>query len=85
MLSNRKSAALQQREPQPVPRQPPHPPPPQSLQAGPGTGCSGKIVFLFTIHCNPSLAYIAVRDLQRDQCNASVQPLLLAANFLYNQ
>ena len=27
------------------------------------TGCSGKIVFFFTIHCNPSLAYIAVRAL----------------------
>ena len=37
---------------------------------------------LFTIHCNPSLAYIAVSDHQR---NASVQSLLLAGNFLYNQ
>ena len=30
---------------------------------------SGKIVFFFIIHCNPSLAYIAVRYLQS---NASV-------------
>ena len=36
------------------------------------TGCSGKNVF-FTIHCNPSLAYIDVRDLQSSQRNASVQ------------
>ena len=48
------------------------------------TGCSGKIVF-FTIHCNPSLAYIAVRDLQCSQRKASVQSLLLAGSFLYNQ
>ena len=48
------------------------------------TRCSGKIVF-FTIHCNPSLAYIAVRDLQSSRRNASVQSLLLAGNFLYNQ
>ena len=39
----------------------------------------------FRIHCNPSLAYIAVRDLQSSQRNASVQWLLLAGNFLYNQ
>ena len=39
----------------------------------------------FTIHCNPSLAYIAVSDLQNSQRNASVQSLLLAVNFLYNQ
>ena len=38
----------------------------------------------FTIHCNPSLAYIAVGDLQSSQRNASVQSLLLAGNF-YNQ
>ena len=43
-------------------------------------GCSGKIVF-FTIHYNPSLAYIAVRDLQSSQRNAIVQSLLLASNF----
>ena len=43
-----------------------------------------KLCF-FTLHCNPSLAYIAVRDLQSSQCNASVQSLLLAGNFLYNQ
>ena len=41
---------------------------------------------MFTIHCNPSLAYIAVRDLQSSQRNASVQSsLLLAGNLLYNQ
>ena len=34
---------------------------------------------------NSSLAYIAARDLQSSQCNASVQSLLLAVNFLYNQ
>ena len=39
----------------------------------------------FTNHCNPSLAYIAVRDLQSSQRNASVQSLLFAGNFLYNQ
>ena len=36
--------------------------------------------FFFTIHCNPSLAYIAVRDLQSSQRNARVQ-LQLAGNF----
>ena len=46
------------------------------------TGCSEKIVFF---HCNPSLAYIAVRDLQSSQRNASVQSLLLAGNCVYNQ
>ena len=46
------------------------------------TGCSG---IFFTIHCNPSLAYIAVRDFQSSQCNASVQSLPLAGNFSYNQ
>ena len=35
----------------------------------------------FSIHCNPSLAYIAVRDLRSSQHNASVQSLLLAGNF----
>ena len=29
----------------------------------------------FTIHCNPSLVYIVVRDLQSSQRNASVQSL----------
>ena len=48
------------------------------------TGCSGKLCS-FKIHCNPFLAYIAVRDLQSSQRNASVQSLLLAGNFLYNQ
>ena len=47
-------------------------------------GVQEKLCF-FTIHCNPSLAYIAVRDLQSSQRNASVQSLLLAGNFLYNQ
>ena len=49
------------------------------------TGCSEKMCFFFTIHCNPSLAYIAVKDLLSFQCNASAQSLLLAGNFLYNQ
>ena len=49
------------------------------------TGCAGKIVFFFSIHCNHSLAYIAVRDLQSSQRNASVQSLLLAGNFLCYQ
>ena len=35
-------------------------------------GVQEKCCF-FTIHCNPSLAYIAVRDLQTSQRNASVQ------------
>ena len=44
-----------------------------------------KNCVFFTIQCNPSLAYIAVRELQSSQRNASVQSLLLAGNFLYNQ
>ena len=48
-------------------------------------GVQEKLWFFFTIHCNPSLAFIAVRDLQSFQRNASVQSLLLAGNFLYNQ
>ena len=47
-------------------------------------GVHEKLCF-FTIHCNPSLAYIAVRDLQSSQREASVQSLLLAGNFLYSQ
>ena len=47
-------------------------------------GIQEKICFL-TIHCNPSLAYIAVRDLQSSQRNTSVQSLRLAGNLLYNQ
>ena len=39
------------------------------------TGCSGKIVLFFTIQCNPSLAYIAVRDLQSSQCECTVTPI----------
>ena len=39
----------------------------------------------FANHCNPSLADIAVSDFQSSQRNASVKPLLLAGNFLYNQ
>ena len=46
-------------------------------------GVQEKLCF-FTIHYNPSLAYIAVRDLQSSQRNASVQSLLLAGNFFYN-
>ena len=44
-----------------------------------------KNCVFFTTHCNPSLADIAVRDLQSSQRNPSVQSLLLAGNFLYNQ
>ena len=40
-----------------------------------------KLCFFFKIHCNPSLAYIAVSS----QRNARVQSILLAGNFLYNQ
>ena len=47
-------------------------------------GFQEKLCF-FTIHCNASRAYIGVRDLQSSQRNASVQSLLLAGNFLYNQ
>ena len=44
-------------------------------------GVQEKLCF-FIIHCNPSLAGIAVRDLQ---ISASVQSLLLDVNFLYSQ
>ena len=48
-------------------------------------GVQEKLCF-FSINCTPSrLAYIAVRDLQSSQRIASVQSLLLAGNFLYNQ
>ena len=47
-------------------------------------GVQEKLCF-FTIHSDPSLAYIAVGDLQSSQRNASVQSLLLAVNFLYDQ
>ena len=47
-------------------------------------GDQEKLCF-FTINCNPSLAYIAVRDLQNSQRNANVHSLLLAGIFLYNQ
>ena len=40
-----------------------------------------NVCFFFTIHSNPSLVYIAVRDLQSCQRNASVQSLLLAGHF----
>ena len=43
-------------------------------------GVQEKLCF-FTFHCNPSLAYIAVRDLQSSQRNVSVQSLLLAGHF----
>ena len=39
---------------------------------------NGRYRMFFTIHCNPSLAYIAIRGLQSSQRNASVQSLLLA-------
>ena len=44
----------------------------------------GKNCVFFTIYCNPFLAYIAIRLLS-SQRNASVQSLLLACNYLYNQ
>ena len=44
-------------------------------------GVQEKLCF-FKIHCHPSLS---VRDLQSSQRNASVQSLLLAGIFLYNQ
>ena len=44
-------------------------------------GVQEKLWVFFTIHCNPSLTYIVVRDLQSSQHNASVQSLLLAGNF----
>ena len=47
-------------------------------------GVQEKLCF-FTIQYNPSLAYIAVRDLQSSQRSVSVQSLLLAGNFLNNQ
>ena len=47
-------------------------------------GVQEKLCF-FTIHCNPSLAYIDVRDLQSSRRNASVQSLLLAGISFYNQ
>ena len=47
-------------------------------------GDQEKLCF-FTFNCNPSLAYIAVRDLQSSQRKASEQSLLLAGNVLYNQ
>ena len=40
-------------------------------------GVQERLCF-FTFHCNPSLAYIAVKDLQSSQRNANVQSLLLA-------
>ena len=40
-----------------------------------------KKLCFFTIHCNPCLAYIAVRDHQSSQRNESVQSLLLAGSF----
>ena len=52
---------------------------PSCLSVG-WSGVQEKNAF-FTIHCNSSLAYIAIRDLQISQRNASVQPLLVAGNF----
>ena len=52
----------------------------RSYQFFHSTGCSGKIVF-FTIHCNPTLAFIAVRVRQSSHRNASVESLLLAGYF----
>ena len=44
-----------------------------------------KNLVFFPIYCNPSLAYIALRDLHSSQSKASVQSLLSAGDFLYNQ
>ena len=48
------------------------------------TGCSGKLCF-FTIHCNPSLAFISVRDRQSSQSNTSVQSRILGGIFFVQQ
>ena len=47
-------------------------------------GVQEKLCF-FHNSLQPPLAYIVVRDLQSSQRIASVQSLLLAGNFLYNQ
>ena len=44
--------------------------------------CVQEKLCFFPIKCNPSLAYIAVRDLQSSQFNASVQSLLWAGSLL---
>ena len=41
-------------------------------------GVKEKLCFF---HCHPSISFIAVRDLQSSQRNASVQSLILAGNF----
>ena len=38
-------------------------------------------LFFSSVHCDPSLAYLAVRDLQSSKRNGSVQSPLLAGNF----
>ena len=48
------------------------------------TECS-RIMFFHNSLRNRSLVYLAVRDHQSSQRNASVQSLLFAGNFLYNQ
>ena len=45
----------------------------------------GKNVFSLTIHCNPMSCHVAARDLQSSQHNESVQSLVWAGHFLYNQ
>ena len=45
----------------------------------------GKNVFSFTIHCYPMSCNGAGRDLQSSQRNESVQSLVWAGHFLYNQ
>ena len=47
-------------------------------------GIQEKNVF-FTIHCNPSLAYISVRDRQSSQSNTSVQSRILGGIFFVQQ
>ena len=58
---------------------------PATLEERVSTGCSGKIVFFHNSLQPLPIAFIAVRDLQSSQRNASVQSLLLAGNFLHNQ
>ena len=48
-------------------------------------GVQEKLFFLQFTAIPSLLAYIAVRDLQSSQRNASVQSLLLTGNFVYNQ
>ena len=48
-------------------------------------GVQEKLCFFAQFTATPPLAYIAARDLQSSRRNESVQSLLLAGHFLYNQ